>query len=321
MSQPELTRALRAARPVAPDELRERVRLVAAHAAPPPRRLLTWRRALVVALPIAAAVAAGVLVTRPSHRAARPAPLPYEKAAATAQPSHAAAQGRAVAPLQPPSSAKRLQRYSASLQLRVPSTAAIPNAAKQAVAIANGLGGYAAYVSVNAGGKSGYAEIRLRVPKTHVQEAIRALSALGQIVGENVQVEDVQAGVNATDRLIARLQRNLAALRAQESTPAVERRILALTARIQQLQRGRAAAVRDARYATIELTLSTPQPRAPAPHSPGPFHGLAAAFRWIGIGLVYALAIAAPFAIVGALAWLGLRALRRRREDALLSRP
>src|SRR5258708_39177756 len=67
MSQPDLARALRDARPVAPAELRDRVRLVAAQASTPRRQLVTWRRALVVAVVLGAAVAAGLIATRPSQ--------------------------------------------------------------------------------------------------------------------------------------------------------------------------------------------------------------------------------------------------------------
>src|SRR3984893_8222719 len=71
MSQPDLARTLREARPVAPAELRERVRLVAALASPPRRQLVTWRRSIVLAVVVGAAVAAGVIATRPSHQTAQ----------------------------------------------------------------------------------------------------------------------------------------------------------------------------------------------------------------------------------------------------------
>ena len=79
MSQPELIAVLREARPVAPPELRERVRLIAAEAAVPPRRRVTWRRAAVVLVPVAAAiVAAVVLLPRGGHAVdgGRKQPLP-----------------------------------------------------------------------------------------------------------------------------------------------------------------------------------------------------------------------------------------------------
>jgi hypothetical protein len=127
--------------------------------------------------------------------------------------------------------------------------------------------------------------------------------------------------VNATDRLISRLQRRLAVLRAREQDAQTQRRVAALTTRIEQLQRGRATTVRSARYATVDLRLITRTPAAPVHPGHGPLHGLGVAFRWIGIGTVYVVALAVPFVLLAALVWSGARVLRRRREDALLSRP
>ncbi|HEY8645420.1 MAG TPA: hypothetical protein VIL77_06035, partial [Gaiellaceae bacterium] len=69
MSQRDLAAELRGARITAPSELRLRVRLIAAADATPTRRF-TWRRALVVALPVAAAIAASIVFTRPSDHQA-----------------------------------------------------------------------------------------------------------------------------------------------------------------------------------------------------------------------------------------------------------
>ena len=134
-------------------------------------------------------------------------------------------------------------------------------------------------------------------------------------------MQDLQAGLNATDRTIARLQRQLAELRSGPQSARRQRpRIAALTRRIQRpaARRGghdpggpvrdRAAAPRHRR----------PDSRSPAHH--GPLHGLGVAFRWIGIGAVYALALGAPLLLVVWLAWIAARTIRRRREDALLSR-
>src|SRR5882724_8224596 len=75
MSQRDLTAELRGARMTAPSELRERVRLIAAADTTATRRF-TWRRALVVALPVAAAIAATIVFTRPSnHNAVEPVTL------------------------------------------------------------------------------------------------------------------------------------------------------------------------------------------------------------------------------------------------------
>jgi hypothetical protein len=321
MSQPDLARTLREARPVAPTELRERVRLVAAQASPQRRQVVTWRRALVFAVVVGAAIAAGVIATRPAHHPRQVVLQALRPANRHAVAGSAASVDKLGAPTAtPPSpSAKRLQNYSASLDVRVPTSAAVSTDAQHAIAIANSLGGYVAFVNVDAGGKSGYAEIRLRIPKIHVQEAVRRLSALGRVVSENVRIQDLQAGVNAGDRLIARLQAKLATLRTQFQSTLVQRQIASLTSQIERLQRGRANTVRTASYATVALSLSTP-PSTPKSHHHGPLHGLGTAFRWIGIGAVYGLAIGAPLLVLALLIWLVLRSIRRRREDALLSR-
>jgi hypothetical protein len=53
-------------------------------------------------------------------------------------------------------------------------------------------------------------------------------------------------------------------------------------------------------------------------HTHGPLHGVGVALKWLGIGAVYALAIGAPVAVLLLLLWLGVRVVRRRRENALL---
>jgi len=199
--------------------------------------------------------------------------------------------------------------------------ASLSDASKRAVAIVRSLGGYEQRVHVDTARASGYADLVLRVPKARVQDAVRRLTTLGTIVGENVQVQDLQGQVNATDRRIGRLHQRIVLLQKQTQDTETQQRIAALTAQVERLQRGRASTVRSARYATVELRLSTTAPAAPLHRGHGPLHGLGVAFRWIGIGAVYALAIGAPLALLAFLVWLGGRSIRRRREDALLSRP
>jgi hypothetical protein len=187
--------------------------------------------------------------------------------------------------------------------------------------IASSLGGYAVSVNASTTGTHANADLTLKVPRSDVAEAVSRLSALGTIVGEQVEVQDVQGGLNATDRLIARLQRQLADLRAQSpQTNVVKRQIAAVTAHIEALQRQEAATQRATRYATIHLQLATKPAVAPKHRGHGPLHGLGVAFRWIGIGAVYALALGGPLVLLILLAWLAARFIRRRREDALLSR-
>jgi hypothetical protein len=320
MSQRDLAAELRASRVTAPDQVRERVRLIAAADTPPPRRF-TWRRALVVALPVAAAVAASIVFTRPDHqeqqRVARGEVAPATVTALQAPTDTGAAKLAPITPAPPPG---RVVNYDASLSLRVPTSNDVSTAVKRALRIASSLGGYPTSVHAETKAKSGTADLTLKIPRGHVQEAVTRLSALGTITAEQVDLQDLQAGINATNREIARLQRALAALRARPTTPATDRKIAALTARIASLQRGTADTRRTAHYATVDLHLATPPTTAHAAHH-GPLHGLAVAARWIGIGAVYVLALGLPALLLVGLGWLVVRTIRRRRENELLSRP
>jgi hypothetical protein len=328
MSQPDLLDRLRDARPIAPTELRERVRLIAAQA-PSPRRTLTWRRSLVVLVPVAAAIIAAVVILPGGGKQAESVQVPESALAAqTLTPSLAessASQARGAAPAPevktsaPIPSATRIQNYSASLDLQLPTAAAVSDAARRAVAIATALSGYQQRVTIDAGGKTGYADIVLRIPVGNVREAIRRLSGLGRVTSENVSIQDLQTQVNTTDQRIARLQGRLTALRAEPQTTQTEHQITALTTRIENLQRARAATVRTAHYSTVSLQLTTPPPATPkAPRKPGPLHGLGIAFHWLWIGAVYALALGAPLLALIAAGWFLARTLRRRREERLL---
>lgn len=322
MSPRDALAELRSARVEASPELRERVRLIAAAApAAPGTPLLRRRRAWVVALvPAAAALAAGgVLLGRSSQPRPEHGAAVHGEAALPAAAPRAALSGPGA--LQAvPASPGRVQRYSATLSLRVPSTARVSDAVQRALRIAGSLSGYPASVHVDASGATGSAELVLRIPRSNVRQAVTRLSQLGTITGERVDVQDLQAGLNSTDRTVARLQRELAQLRAQQPTDAVKRRIAALTARIVALQRSKAATLRSAHFATVQLTLSTPAPKRAQSHGHGPLHGLGIAFRWIGIGLVYVLALGVPALVVIALGRLAVSTARRRREDALLAR-
>ena len=311
MSQRDLVAELRAARVEAPPDVRERVRLIAATAPAPPRRV-TWRRALVVAVPVAAAIAASIVFTRPSPRpSATPTVVEHAMSRSAPVPTAPGATGSALAV---PSAKQRVQVLGTTLSLR---TRNVSDGVKRAVRIVTTLGGYPLSVHADTEGRGATANLTLKEPRTHVQEAMSRLAQLGTIVSENVDVQDRTAGLNATDRRIARLQKQLADLRAAN---APKEQLDALTERVQALQRSEAATRRAAHYATIDLHLETPRAAAPVHHGHGPLHGIGVAFRYIGIGAAYALAIGGPAVVLLVLLWLAARLVRRRREEALLSR-
>jgi hypothetical protein len=328
MSQLDLIAQLRESRPLAPAELREHVRQIAAQA-PVPRKRFTWRRAVVVLVPVAAAAALAVAFFPRANESGQPevmrttAPAAAEEPFATdaaSAPSAKAQSGSALAPTAPPTSRTRAQRYSATLTLRLPTAKAVSAATTRALKTTAALGGYPVTVRVDAAGKDGNAYLVLKVPRSRVQDAVRRLGALGTIVAENVQIQDLQAGVDTTGRRISRLQTKVNALRAQPQTDEVTKQIASLTKQLERLRLGRAATLRAAQFATVELQLATPPKAAPEEHGDGPLHGLGVAFQWIGIGAVYALALGTPLVLLVALGWLLGRGVRRRRDERLLSR-
>jgi hypothetical protein len=344
VSQPDLLTALREATPTAPDELRARVRELTAVAGAPKRRRPGWRLALVVVA--LAAVAAGALASallEPAsregapveHRPAVPGPLNvlsagFGKASSSgtavagAPAARAASSGALASPALPPPSPNRAQRYDATLYLSLRDGLAVAAAARRAVEIAQALGGYVQATKVKVSAAAGSASVVLRVPHARVGQAVAELSALGRLVGEQVSIADLQAGVDTTGLRIVRLERELAAAINAPRSAASERLVAALSAQILSLQRSRVDTLRGARDATVSLHLATPVRRPVRPRSHvvhhGPFHELGVAFRTVGIGAVYVLALGTPLALLGFAAWLLGSWLRRRREEKLLSR-
>src|SRR5262249_3628190 len=214
------------------------------------------------------------------------------------------------------------QRYSAAIELRVRDAAAVSAASKRANAIVAALGGYPSSLNVSAGGKSGYASLVFRVPRSQVQTAVARLSTLGTIVGENVRIQDLGGRVSAPDRKLSGLQKRLVVVKAVEpQTAETEHEIAVLNDRIAKLRRGKAATLRNASYATVSVELTTPTSR-PAPaasHGHGPLHALGVALHWTWIGAVYALALGPPLLLAAGLAGLVVRPVRRRREERLLA--
>lgn len=332
MSQRDLVAELRAVRVVTPPQLRERVRMIAETAETPSDRRFLRRRSLVVLVPLAAALAGAIVLTRPGGHggnqdlALQRPPVAAEAHGSSAGSSTSSAQSGAVrkafAPTATPlPSPTRAQRYGAWIGLSVGSAHAVSDAVQKALRITADLGGYSTSVHDVSAGKTGGADLVVRIPRSHVHAAVTRLSQLGTITSEQVEIQDLQAGLNATDRRIARLQRRLATLRGEPETTQRDRAIAALTAQVQRLQRGEAATRRSAQFATVHLRVATPAPKAAVHRGHGPLHGIGVAAYWTGVGAVYAVAFGGPLLLLGALLYFAARALRRRRVDALLSRP
>src|SRR6187551_2891823 len=203
-----LLNELRASKPAAPEELRDRVRAIAV--TEPSREpfsdrfrgLFQWRRLVLVApatLLVAVAAAGVIGLTRnDTARTVSNEAAPAEKsrdAATTLQDT----QRSAAAPPQtfgatkaaPPAAGGsgvsptpgRLQRYQAELAIRVEDVDALSSATKRAQQVAASLGGHVTSLSYDAPSEGvGSAQIILRIPTARIEGAIAQLSGLGTIL-------------------------------------------------------------------------------------------------------------------------------------------
>jgi hypothetical protein len=351
MTSAELITTLQAARPVATDVLRDRVRAIAAtepvQRPSPFARLsrVSLRRFALVAVPATAVVllgTAGVVGLLDSGSAPQvessAARQSLEKNAlapnggvTTAPQLKVGAPPAAADAATPAPTTGRAQRYSAQLTLAVKDVDGLSDATQKALQITRDLGGYVVSVSY-ATSDTGVSSLTLKVPTANVQDALVRLTGLGKIVSQQVQIDDLQGQVDELTKRetalrgqIARLSARLAATDLDAETRAtLEARRDAARAELARVRTTRAQVNAEARYATIQLTLQTPQ-SAVDPATPSRWDD--AVDRGVGILAVeamvvlYALVIVGPLAVLALLAWLGRRGLRRRQNEQLLSAP
>ncbi|MGZ4256997.1 MAG: DUF4349 domain-containing protein [Gaiellaceae bacterium] len=345
----KLASELRAARPVASEELRDRVRSLTP---PPPRRLDLNLRRFVPAAGLAAAGAAltvavvlGVVHGSSSHpvaaqkrdvaHAQRLAPFPARVVGksfgqsvtpsatwktATQNLNHAAAL---------PPVATRLQRYDAVMRVRVASQEALSKQTQDAIAFTRKAGGYLAWSSYSAPGHTGNSELVLRIPIEHVQAAITRFTAYGDLVKQQIVLKDLQQKVDGLTATIGRLHRDIAKVEAQlagtlspEQRAVLEQRLRQDKARLTALTSQRSQTVRRAQMASVALAMVVGPKPAAAPA--GRFHrtiddAASVLVRELEF-LVYALLVAGPLLLLGGAGLLAARMARRHSDRRLLER-
>jgi Domain of unknown function (DUF4349) len=340
---PELAALLRSSRPAASPELRGRIRELAARepASEPfwTKLRLPARRAVLVAVPAAAALAiagAGALGLARSDgttEATRDAVATesFDTSAGKAVPEAAPGlqslttpRGSSVAP-----TPGRAQRVSATLTVEVADPEAVSDAARNALELTQSLGGHVVTAAV-ATGEQGSAAITVRVPVTKVQEAIVGLSGIGRIVSQQVSIQDLQEDLDRLERQerrtleqIARISARLESDALDPGTRAVlEARRRVLRAELRTLRQGLATTNAEARMATIQLTVVTPEASGVVPVPSRLDRTLDEAVNvlvWEGVVALAVLIVAAPFAIVALAVWFGNRFYRRREDERLLT--
>jgi Domain of unknown function (DUF4349) len=317
---------LRGTAPHAPERLRERVAALPVAQA---RRSIRFRPALAAAISLAIAVGLGAAVIGgvtgsesrdrasdarfdPGFRAALPPQTnSSERNPTTELPGVRALRATGGVTLAPSLTAKsRLQQQQVSMRLRVDD---LSRATQKAVRQTRNLGGYVAAANYSTGETAGDSRLELRVPAQNVQKAIARFTELGTILAQRIRVADLQVGLDRLDARIATKQKQLETLTGDE--------LLKQERALRRLERSRAALIREGTYAKVSLLLTTRKPAAQE-EAPGRFESFwGDAGDILGkeaIGVLYALVIVGPFAILAALTFFAERARRRRADHRLL---
>jgi hypothetical protein len=204
----------------------------------------------------------------------------------------------------------RLQQQQVSMRLRVDD---LSGATQKAVRQTRTLGGYVAAANYSTGESAGDSSLDLRVPAQNLQKAIANFTELGTILAQRIRIADLQGGYDRLSARIAAKKKLIETLTGEEL--AEEQRAL------RRLERRRDALARQATYAKVSLHL-TSRKQAEKQEAPGRFESFwGDAGDILGkeaIGVLYALVIVGPFAILAALVFFAERSRRRRADHRLL---
>lgn len=290
-----LVSELRAAPPVAPERLRQRV----LELAPGSRRPLSRRRRLVfvvvpvaVALAVGAALVHGAVSSGSNHHAAlqadkliggsnftrHAAPKTTAKEFGPGTITTQAAGKLAAAPNKPYAlqnsgahrsvaiPTHRLVHATASLQVQVKNRAELSAKTNKATQIVSSLGGYAQSVHYESSHQGyGSALLALRVPIEKAQLAIGRLANLGTLLSQTVSTKDLQQRLTHENSGIGSLRRAVAVyVQALDSgtlsaSQRVEIQIKLANARhaLKQLRRARTGTLQSGATAAVSLLLTT----------------------------------------------------------------
>jgi Domain of unknown function (DUF4349) len=328
---PDLVTALRAETPAAPHRLRERVAAVTATT--PPRGRFTTRRILSFAVPVAAGLSLAAALAVGLNTAVSPSPSRESAESFRARPgtgeTNLAPTDEAAPPqpfqpqvpapkraASPGPSTGRAQDYRATLTLLVDGTDELSATTQKALRSARRLGGYVLSVNYSTPEPGeGTAAVRLRIPVSRVQAAIVQFSGMGRILAQDTQISDLQQGLDELTRRIRDLERRAAQAQGAERAQ--------LLAQLEALRNQRVQINRQAAYASVNLDLTTHEPKEAAA-TPGRLER--ALDDAVGILLAelviaaYALIVASPFILLVLAAFFGNRAYRRHADQRLLER-
>jgi hypothetical protein len=316
-----IVKELRASRPIPSAALRERVAALGPE--PAPRRSFHWpSRGLVLGLAAAAMVAsfvaAGLTRGTSTQQQSGGVSTTVTKARVPVHWGNAASgrtleRGLKALPA-PATTTARLQRYQATLRLRVKNVESLSAATRHAMTLARSLGGYVGQVQYSThAGQRGGARIVLRVPVGSVQAALTTLTGLGTILQQQTGILDVTRRADRESQQIAKLKQQLSTASGEAAQ--------AIHAHLRTLQAKHLRLLRSASLARIVLTLTTTTSQAAAPSRfRRTFDDAGGVLLRELQFLLYALVVAGPVLLIGGAGVITARAARKRSDSRLLER-
>jgi hypothetical protein len=227
---------------------------------------------------------------------------------------------------------QRAQDYAASLRLSVGSVAQLSRSTQTVLDTVRSLGGAVEtvdYGTPSAG--SGSALIAVRVPVARAQEALTRFSALGTITAQQVQIRDLQTGLDQESNRARALRHRIALIKAKllaptltaEDRAALEGRLADSQTGLESVLRGIHATQQRAAFARFSLELDTGRGTAVSPPAhPGAFEDTAddalGVISVVGRGALFAAIVGGPFLLIAGGAWWLARRVRRRAARRLL---
>ena len=218
------------------------------------------------------------------------------------------------------------------MRIRVKDLDALTQRTNEAMQVVRSYGGYVASVNQSTtAGQPGEADLVLRVPVAHVEDALVRLAGLGTVLDRRLSIVDLEQTLRHQRQRILSLRLFIARATEQlkQSLPADVRLRLQFQleqakASLSETTRANAGTLRQAALSRISLTLTTQQATTPVKKGGvGRFHRAAsdAGSFLAGAGAVvlFLLIVLSPVIVLVALAAFGLRAYRRREERRLLA--
>jgi hypothetical protein len=220
------------------------------------------------------------------------------------------------------------------IDLRVAGADGVSSGAREAMRITRELGGLVVSSSVVTRAGKGEANLSLKIPTAHLEDAVFRLSQLGTVVGQQVETEDLEVRLGREARRIAHLRSEIRIERARLASGQLDAaeelrvriRLERLRTRLAGATRHHAATQRRAAMADLTVRFAT-APAAPVEKSEGGVGGAldkaVDVLRGAGSVAVFLAVVLSPVLLLVVLAWLALRARSRRIEHRLLteSRP